>query len=184
MWISAQRLLIYPCACLTLIPALKMIREGVFSLTGLNSECSQTGRNVAELLYGPIWWAGSRAPKLWRCSSSFLCVILIRTTKLMMTLPNLVSDLVLYLRKSSLEILFKSHLRVWFRDILNASQFNHFNWQDSASWYLIVCIFYRWGLSSSGTAMLALLALKRRDYSVLQGVIQQISKIRVSTTLM
>ena len=41
-----------------------------------------------------MWWAGSRAPKLLRCLSSFLRVILIRTTNLVMTPPNLGSGLV------------------------------------------------------------------------------------------
>ena len=96
----------------------------------------------------------------------------------MMTPPNLVSDLVLYLRKSSLEILFKSHLRVWFRDILNASQFNHFNWQDSPPNSAFssdkFCPLQIW------TAMLSLLVLKRERFCCFPraaAYIEEISKI-------
>lgn len=114
MSISAQ--LLFPICLFTVIPAIKLFREGVFYLTCQKSGCSQKACERA-----PVYWSGSRAPALWRWLSSFLCVTPFRPTEFVMTPPNLVCGFLVPLRISSLKILFQSHLWVCFRNILNAS---------------------------------------------------------------
>ena len=84
--------IIYPCASLTLISVTSMIKEKVFSLTCQKSECSQRREGGR----APIWWTGSRAPNFYTWLSSFPCVILLRPTDLVMSPPNLVSGLCLF----------------------------------------------------------------------------------------
>lgn len=68
-------------------------------------------------------------------------------------------------------------------NILNASQFNYSDWQDSASQYLIVCILRWWLLSSSNLELPCLLwcAFKARDYSGFQGVQTTLHSILLDT---